>query len=169
VRAQEFVAERKIADFRSGNLNIELDDHAIEQAYFRRVNHKMVDRAIMKLKYIEKELASLEPGEKAWVVDPDHGFALGIRRREKLNTYLFATIVDKLTYDSDVPVFQLPSSNDVNEQQLDELTFLGSECTKDCSGHRAGYEWSARKGNRPGNSPYSPSFNKGANLRAAGK
>jgi hypothetical protein len=57
----------------------------------------------------------------------------------------------------------------IGEQQLDELTFLGSECTKDCSGHRAGYEWSARKGNRPGNSPYSPSFNKGANLRAAGK
>jgi len=55
------------------------------------------------------------------------------------------------------------------EEQLDELSFLGSECTKDCSGHRAGYEWSARKGNVPGNSPYSPSFNKGANLRSAGK
>jgi hypothetical protein len=54
-------------------------------------------------------------------------------------------------------------------EQLKELSFLGSECTKDCSGHRAGYNWSSRKGNRPGNSPYSPSFNKGANLRAAGK
>jgi hypothetical protein len=55
------------------------------------------------------------------------------------------------------------------DEQLDELQFLGSECTKDCSGHRAGYDWSARKGNIQGNSPYSPSFNKGANLRAAGK
>jgi hypothetical protein len=54
-------------------------------------------------------------------------------------------------------------------EQLRELQFLGSECTKDCSGHRAGYDWSARKGNIPGNSPYSASFNKGANLRAAGK
>jgi hypothetical protein len=54
-------------------------------------------------------------------------------------------------------------------EQLRELQFLGSECTKDCSGHRAGYDWSARKGNIPGNSPYSPSFNKGANLRATGK
>ena len=26
-----------------------------------------------------------------------------------------------------------------SKEQLDELTFLGSECTKDCSGHRAGY------------------------------
>jgi hypothetical protein len=59
--------------------------------------------------------------------------------------------------------------NKNEEEQLDELQFLGSECTKDCSGHRAGYEWSARKGNIQGNSPYSPSFNKGANLRAAGK
>jgi hypothetical protein len=55
------------------------------------------------------------------------------------------------------------------EQHLAELSFLGSECTKDCSGHRAGYEWSHRKGLRQGNSPYSPSFNKGAALAVAGK
>jgi hypothetical protein len=55
-----------------------------------------------------------------------------------------------------------------DEQQLDELSFLGSECTKDCSGHRAGYNWSKRKGLRQGNSPYSPSFNKGAALAVAG-
>ena len=54
-------------------------------------------------------------------------------------------------------------------EQLQELSFLGSECTADCSGHRAGYEWSGRKGNLPGTSPYSPSFNKGANLKAAGR
>jgi hypothetical protein len=56
----------------------------------------------------------------------------------------------------------------VDEQQLDELSFLGSECTKDCSGHRAGYEWSKRKGLRQANS-WSPSFNKGAGLAVAGK
>ena len=63
----------------------------------------------------------------------------------------------------------VPRYRSADQEQLDELSFLGSECTKDCSGHRAGYEWSSRKGNIPGNSPYSPSFNKGANLRAAGK
>jgi hypothetical protein len=56
----------------------------------------------------------------------------------------------------------------VSEEQLDELSFLGSECTKDCSGHRAGYEWSKRKGLRQANS-WSPSFNKGAGLAVAGK
>jgi len=55
------------------------------------------------------------------------------------------------------------------DQQLDELSFLGSECTKDCSGHRAGYEWSKRKGLRQANSLYSPSFNKGSALAVAGK
>jgi len=58
---------------------------------------------------------------------------------------------------------------DAAEEQLDELSFLGSECTKDCSGHRAGYEWSKRKGLRQANSLYSPSFNKGAALAVAGK
>jgi pyrimidine deaminase RibD-like protein len=54
-------------------------------------------------------------------------------------------------------------------RQLDELTFLGSQCTKDCSGHRAGYAWSERKGGRVANSPWSPSFNKGAQLYVDGK
>jgi hypothetical protein len=56
-----------------------------------------------------------------------------------------------------------------NKDELTELSFLGSECTKDCSGHRAGYDWSKRKGLRQGNSPWSPSFNKGAALAVAGK
>jgi hypothetical protein len=53
-------------------------------------------------------------------------------------------------------------------EQLDELMFKGSQCTKDCSGHRAGYEWSARKGNRTANS-WSQSFNNGAAIRNAGR
>jgi hypothetical protein len=57
----------------------------------------------------------------------------------------------------------------VREEQLDELSFLGSECTKDCSGHRAGYNWSKAQGGVDGMSPWSPSFNKGAALAKAGK
>ena len=52
----------------------------------------------------------------------------------------------------------------LDDQQLDELTFLGSQCTKDCSGHRAGYEWSKARGGVNANSPYSPSFNKGSSI-----
>jgi pyrimidine deaminase RibD-like protein len=55
------------------------------------------------------------------------------------------------------------------KDQLDELSFLGSPCTKDCSGHRAGYDWSqARAGTKIPNS-WSQSFNNGAELQRAGK
>jgi pyrimidine deaminase RibD-like protein len=55
------------------------------------------------------------------------------------------------------------------KDQLDELNFLGSPCTKDCSGHRAGYAWSQRKGGQVAQSPWSPSFNKGSQLYVDGK
>ena len=75
-------------------------------------------------------------------------------------------------YPIDVSQYRMPEllipQQTVEEQQLDELSFLGSECTKDCSGHRAGYDWSKRKGLRQANS-WSPSFNKGAGLAVAGK
>lgn len=55
------------------------------------------------------------------------------------------------------------------KRQLEELSFLGSPCTKDCSGHRAGYYWSqARAGAKVPNS-WSQSFNNGAELQRAGK
>jgi hypothetical protein len=54
------------------------------------------------------------------------------------------------------------------QQQLDELTFLGSPCTKDCSGHRAGYAWSKARGGIQSAS-WSRSFNNGAALAAAGR
>ena len=47
---------------------------------------------------------------------------------------------------------------------LNELTFHGSPCTKDCSGHKAGYEWSKK---RAGVSPCDStnnSFNNGCNI-----
>jgi pyrimidine deaminase RibD-like protein len=55
------------------------------------------------------------------------------------------------------------------KDELNELSFLGSTCTKDCSGHRAGYAWSQSKGGRVAQSPFSPSFNKGSQLHVDGK
>ena len=55
------------------------------------------------------------------------------------------------------------------KDELNELSFLGSPCTKDCSGHRAGYAWSQSKGGRVAQSPFSPSFNNGSQLYVDGK
>lgn len=51
--------------------------------------------------------------------------------------------------------------------------FYGSQCTKDCSGHKAGYQWSMLKPNRPCGGSRSASFDKGCfiaqNHRKSGK
>jgi hypothetical protein len=167
MRAQEFVFEKVIATFKTGNIMLNVDDHTIERTYQRNVNPNNIDRAIRKLKRIESQLETLEVGQTSWVDDPDSGISLGIRRLMKPGHYLFSTVVGKRTYDSDVPVFTLPSGELTQEEQLQELAFLGSQCTKDCSGHRAGYQWYKRKQYDP--ESRSPSFNKGAALAKAGK
>lgn len=54
------------------------------------------------------------------------------------------------------------------EEQLDELDFMGlSPCTKDCSGHRAGYAWSKARGG-VSTASQSDSFNRGAEIARAG-
>lgn len=49
---------------------------------------------------------------------------------------------------------------------INELTFGGSRCTKDCSGHKAGYRWALRKNANSANSK-SPSFNAGVKIGGA--
>lgn len=46
---------------------------------------------------------------------------------------------------------------------LNELTFQGSQCTKDCSGHAAGYQWSMKNGGKTTVTP-SRSFDNGTNI-----
>jgi len=55
-----------------------------------------------------------------------------------------------------------------DEEQLDELDFMGmSPCTKDCSGHQAGYQWSKARGG-VSTASQSDSFNRGAEIARAG-
>lgn len=55
-----------------------------------------------------------------------------------------------------------------DEEQLDELMFMGmSPCTKDCSGHEAGYKWSKDHGG-VSTASWSDSFNRGAEIAKAG-
>lgn len=65
----------------------------------------------------------------------------------------------------------LSFDNDLDEtitQTGGRLYFHGSPCTKDCSGHMAGYEWSAQRNGSIANG-HSTSFNNGTRIRAAGK
>lgn len=49
---------------------------------------------------------------------------------------------------------------------ISELTFKGSPCTKDCSGHRAGYKWGELHPGVIADGP-STSFNNGTRIAAA--
>lgn len=46
---------------------------------------------------------------------------------------------------------------------LTELKFQGSQCTKDCSGHAAGYQWSMKNGGKTTVTP-SSSFDNGTKI-----
>ena len=88
-----------------------------------------------------------------------------------LQMYPLESVLYSGTWDLEDPETEYQRSMVIGirgREQLRELQFLGSTCTKDCSGHRAGYAWSQRKGGRI---PYSwsPSFDKGAALQRAGK
>jgi hypothetical protein len=167
MRSQEFVTERTVGTAYIGDLVIAIDDHSYKQRRDRNVTDAKIDRALRKLKYIASKLRKIEGGHKFWVDDPDTGISLGMRRSSiDLNKFYFNTVVSPRTYDVHLPVLTLPSMNFTN-QQLDELDFLGSPCTKDCSGHRAGYRWYKQKQRNP--QSRSPSFNKGAALARDGK
>ena len=51
--------------------------------------------------------------------------------------------------------------NDIIQEALPK--FHGSQCTKDCSGHKAGYQWSNAKPHKDCDS-HSPSFTKGCEI-----
>ena len=82
---------------------------------------------------------------------------------------LHLLFVDKVGTTPDVWIRKVGANPDTWDEKLNELEFLGSPCTKDCSGHRAGYAWSQSKGGRVAQSPFSPSFNNGSQLHVDGK
>jgi hypothetical protein len=146
----ENLSEDTAGNLTIGDIAIVVDDHAIEQVYMREIVAAQVDQALRKLPGIKEYLHKLTPGTKIWATDPATGVSLGLRKISDGLRFQFKTVVKDRTYDSETP-----------EVQLNELMFKGSVCTKDCSGHTAGYNWSQRKGGVDAAS-WSPSFNKGA-------
>jgi hypothetical protein len=161
MKAREFINEAAVGSIRIGDIVIVVDDHAIEQVYMREIDPRAVDGVFRKLPAVRDELESMDSGSKIWIRDSASGVSVGLRKiSADQMRFQFKTAVQNRTYQSDTPEIEIP-------EQLDELTFLGSECTYDCSGHRAGYAWYQRNQRDP--LSWSPSFNKGAALAKAGK
>jgi len=156
----EFVPERASARY------------ALHPDKWESTFYSLTNKDSDKLKYYGPKKISIPPGTLVGDMAIANKFYRA-KTPEEQEQYAELYKASLKPYPVDVSEYRMPEllipKHGVAEQQLDELSFLGSECTKDCSGHRAGYEWSKRKGLRQANSPYSPSFNKGAALAVAGK
>ena len=142
----------------------------------QRIFATVIDAIQKYIKKYKPQRLSFSASKAVDMDADDNGAQFNPESRAKLYDRLVQRYSKALGYrafradNGDIVIYELSRLKPaVAEEQLDELSFLGSQCTKDCSGHRAGYEWSKRKGLRHANSPYSPSFNKGAALAVAGK
>ena len=141
----------------------------------QRIFATVIDAIQKYIKKYKPQRLSFSASKAVDMDADDNGAQFNPESRAKLYDRLVQRYSKALGYrafradNGDIVIYELSRLKPaVAEEQLDELSFLGSECTKDCSGHRAGYEWSKRKGLRQANS-WSPSFNKGAGLAVAGK
>jgi hypothetical protein len=155
----EFVPERASARY------------ALHPDKWESTFYSLTNKDSDKLKYYGPKKISIPPGTLVGDMAIANKFYRA-KTPEEQEQYAELYKASLQPYPVDVSLYRMPEllipKHGVAEQQLDELSFLGSECTKDCSGHRAGYDWSKRKGLRQANS-WSPSFNKGAGLAVAGK
>ena len=155
----EFVPERASARY------------ALHPDKWESTFYSLTNKDSDKLKYYGPKKISIPPGTLVGDMAIANKFYRA-KTPEEQEQYAELYKASLKPYPVDVSEYRMPEllipKHGVAEQQLDELSFLGSECTKDCSGHRAGYDWSKRKGLRQANS-WSPSFNKGAGLAVAGK
>jgi len=155
----EFVPERASARY------------ALHPDKWESTFYSLTNKDSDKLKYYGPKKISIPPGTLVGDMAIANKFYRA-KTPEEQEQYAELYKASLQPYPVDVSQYRMPEllipKQGAEEQQLDELSFLGSECTKDCSGHRAGYDWSKRKGLRQANS-WSPSFNKGAGLAVAGK
>jgi hypothetical protein len=168
MRASEFVPDEIWANLKSGGLDVDISTHVEDRMKEHRIPNRVLNLGLTKLKKIKSEMAKFEPGYSFWALDPTTRLSLGVRKLSGQDRYLVATAHYRRTFDTENrPVIEMPRGDAITHEALQELSFLGSTCTQDCSGHRAGYRWYKQKRQDP--QSWSPSFNKGAALARAGK
>lgn len=166
MRATEFIAESKTVKFEGLTLKITKHGHELMVDALDDWGNKVLGH----VKFNIGDDNELDPQDLA-VDDKYQGQGIARVMYDYVKSLGYTIVRSWDQTDAGAGFWNKHRGEDVRvweEEQLDELSFLGSECTKDCSGHRAGYEWSKRKGLRQANS-WSPSFNKGAGLAVAGK
>ena len=153
MKTKETINEKKVGEITTTDFHITVDSHAFDQLVKRKLSPISVDKILKGLNQIKNDILNVEEGYKFWVWNPDLELSLGMRKSMGNNRLLLATMVGSKPYDGSTPIFQIGT---VNEDQLNELMYKGYRCTKDCSGHAAGYKWSDdRDITDPNECPYS--------------
>lgn len=81
MRINELITEEKVGTIWTEDLEIVVDDHAIERAQQRQVDPRAVDYIVKRqLQKVIHKLEQIEPGERFWVYDWSREVALGMRR-----------------------------------------------------------------------------------------
>ena len=166
MRARDFVTEAKTMDYEGLTLKVSKNDHELMVDALNEWKNKVLGH----VKFNIGDGRELDPQDLR-VDDRYQGQGIARVMYDYVKSLGYKIVRSPDQTDAGAGFWNKHRGEDVRvweEEQLDELSFLGSECTKDCSGHRAGYDWSKRKGLRQANS-WSPSFNKGAGLAVAGK
>jgi len=102
-------------------------------------------------------------------IDSDDAFAAVMARFSHVVEWQGDYMRIQRRYWSAVEELAHTAGGEANEiHELNELSFMGSPCTKDCSGHRAGYAWSKARGGKNASS-WSQSFDNGAAIAASGR
>jgi hypothetical protein len=111
MRAHEIINENFVGNIYLPNMELAVNDHAYDQADFRRVKYDLVDRIIKKVNAVAPELSKIAANEKVWVYDPETNIGFGLRRifQNKM-TFQFNTVLNDRPYDSAVKVIELPSN-----------------------------------------------------------
>lgn len=111
MRAHEIINENFVGNIYLPNVELAVNDHAYDQADFRRVKYDLVDRIIKKVNAVAPELSKISANEKVWVYDPETNLGFGLRRifQNKM-AFQFNTVLNDRPFDSAVKVIELPSN-----------------------------------------------------------
>ncbi len=132
MRAQEFV--NNTTPFADGYL-VASQHFLKDRSKQRDIPMRQVQNMLHRLENTRSEELARMPFITFVVKSPSFGVALSKQKDNQGRTaYVITTAHETLNSGEDQDVFYL------EEEQLDELDFMGmSPCTKDCSGHQAGY------------------------------
>jgi hypothetical protein len=107
-KAKNKTNETVIGNLHFPQLNIAVDDHAIDRTRTRGINPHIIDLSLKKLNAVADQLSQIEPNAQVWAYDAENNLGLGLRRissRDML--FKLKTVVADRPFDGAIPIIEL--------------------------------------------------------------